>query len=1111
MTQHALKTLRFVRLALMAGVGFPLILASNAFAQLPVPAVPAEPGAPPPSTAEVERVVVTGSNIPTAEETGPNPVDTYRPQDIEKLGIRSATDLQEFIPQAAGGSVNLNIGNGGDGTIQFNLRGILPKETLVLIDGKRVAYGSLGAAAGSGGPDINLIPFSMVDHIDILKDGASAVYGSDAISGVVNFFLIHKFRGLEIGATYGNTNLGASNEMGEWEAWIKAGTGDDKTDIVVIADFWERLGGVFSRDRDISSNGFQIPFGGFDNRSGNFPGRVQSARLLPSLFFGPGGNPIPGVNTPLPHSAPNRKTSPFYKNPYAINPNAYPGAPGIIGPNSFAGVNGAPQFGTDYKGGGDYFFFNFAAFTPALPPGDRQVYYGSFTRDICDKYLTVFGDFKYARSYFDASLAAVPFTPDPFHNGTTGTFFSPQGISVPITNPFNPFTVADAVIPNFFPDGSGLPVTTGVRYRGISDTGPRHEKFTYWDQLFDVGLRGELGLIGDYFKTWNWEAGFRYSRNEGQDLSVGEVSQPGLRAALLDTNPATAFDPFLNIRGQNTPAARSAVYVTLHNSGEYELPIYYATFNGDLFNLPAGPVSFAIGGEYDAPRFSRDRDALNTTFNTIGSTDGQSFRVNRDIWGVYEEVRVPFTSPTWNFPGFYSFEVDFAEREEWYSNNTSAVLPSGLFAATPAEHTRYNAQKPKVSVRWQPIDPKYIGALTLRGSYTEAFHAPTLSELTPASSQNFPVVADPFSSQTEPQVEERILGNPTLHPEVAYEWTYGAVYSPKWIKGLTLSADWWHIDMRDIVATLGASTIINLLHPPTNGASTVITPFGSVFRSAGSNPDTEPGPVDLVIDPNQNLSGVVFEGLDYEAIYILDSSIFGHGDFGRLTTTVNGTWLSRARLQVAAGTKPFGIAGQFVSTSFPLTSSLPWNRANFSMFYDGPADTWMQGLDVGAVVHWTGQYEDDNQALTGSPKPNMPRTGGPGQSGGFFGPTTGTAAQFPWRARKVDAWTTLDLILNYTFNLPPPAPAEVPGFAKDGGKNVVSKDGKEKNVVPVSTAEYGCSNWKWWLNNTTVTLGMQNVFDQDPPFVAGSFENGYDESLATIKGRFWYVGLKKRF
>src|SRR5213082_1601753 len=390
MTQNALKTFRFLRLALMAGVGFPLILASNAFAQLPAPAVPAEPGAPPPSTAEVERVVVTGSNIPTAEETGPNPVDTYRPQDIEKLGIRNATDLTTFIPQEAGGTVNQNIANGGDGTVQLNLRGLLPKETLILVDGKRIAQASL-----FGGYDIQLIPFSMIDHIDILKDGASAVYGADAVAGVVNFFLIHKFRGLEIGGTYGNTNLGGSNDMGEWEAWLKAGTGDDKTDIVVIADFYERTGGLFSRDRDISSNGNFVPFGGFDVRSGNEPGRVHGERLIPSLFF--------SANAPTPHSAPNASTSPFYTNPFAV--------PGII--------NGTP-------GDGNYLFYNFASVTSALSPADRQTFYGSFTRDLCDKYLTVFADFKIARSFFDASLAAVPIIPDPFKIPGTNGPFSPR-------------------------------------------------------------------------------------------------------------------------------------------------------------------------------------------------------------------------------------------------------------------------------------------------------------------------------------------------------------------------------------------------------------------------------------------------------------------------------------------------------------------------------------------------------------------------------------------------------------------------------------------------------------------------------------------------------------
>src|SRR5437016_10159375 len=134
-----------------------LFLPSVAVAQVTAPS--------PAGVAEVERVVVTGSNIPIAEETGPNPVDTYRPADIEKLGIRNATDLQTFLPQEAGGTVNLNIGNGGDGTVQINLRGLLPKETLILVDGKRVAFGSLGRPSFSEGEDINLIPFPMIDQI----------------------------------------------------------------------------------------------------------------------------------------------------------------------------------------------------------------------------------------------------------------------------------------------------------------------------------------------------------------------------------------------------------------------------------------------------------------------------------------------------------------------------------------------------------------------------------------------------------------------------------------------------------------------------------------------------------------------------------------------------------------------------------------------------------------------------------------------------------------------------------------------------------------------------------------------------------------------------------
>ena len=182
-------------------------------------------------------------------------MDTYRPADLEKLGIRNATDLLTNLPQEMGTTVNQNALVGGDGSVIPNLRGLLPKETLVLIDGKRVAIAGIGGApsvAGTGpaGVDINLIPFPMIDHIDILKDGASAVYGSDAVAGVINIFLLHKFRGLEIGGSIGNTNLGASNDARELEGWLKAGTGDDKTDILVIADFYDRAA-MYSRDRQL--------------------------------------------------------------------------------------------------------------------------------------------------------------------------------------------------------------------------------------------------------------------------------------------------------------------------------------------------------------------------------------------------------------------------------------------------------------------------------------------------------------------------------------------------------------------------------------------------------------------------------------------------------------------------------------------------------------------------------------------------------------------------------------------------------------------------------------------------------------------------------------------
>lgn len=930
------------------------------------------------TVAEAERVIVTGSNIPTAEEVGPEPVDTYRREDIQKLGVRTATDLTEKLPAITGAALNENGGNRGDGRTEVNLRGLFPKETLVLVDGKRVA--PVGFALGAS-VDINLIPFALVDHIDILKDGASAIYGSDAIAGVFNVILKHKFRGLEIEGSYGNTNLGASNDAAEREGYLLAGTGNEKTDIVIFAEYYDRAA-IFSRDRNISSNANFIPFGGSNMNTTTFPGRVDGYILRP------------GLRTPTPHSAPDVTTSPEYVPASSLPPSEQT--------------------------------FNFAALTAAIPPADREYFYGSFVRDLCGKYLTVFADFKYVRSFFNTTLAPVPVSTDPFTRADGITPVSLSGISVPLSNPFNPFTVPDASLPD------GTPVTTGVRYRELA-AGGRSFKETTDDFLFDAGLRGNLADLGKPLANWNYELSFRYNSNDREELSENVISKPALREALLDTNPATAFNPFG--RNVNTAAALNRVFVTLHHTGVATLTDELFSLNGDLITLPAGPVSFALGSEHRKETVNDISDSLNTTFSTIGATDLEASRGSRDAWSYYGELRIPITSPSWNLPGAHSLELDLAERVELYSD----------FG---------DAEKPKLSVRYQPFGP----SLTLRATYTEAFHAPNLSDLSPALVQSRAFILDPaFPNSDFTVVRQFSGGQPSLRPEVAYGWNYGVVCTPTFIKGLTLSADFYHIDLRDRTNFIDPQFIVDA-----NFFSGGREFPGQVVR------DPNTGEILDIINRVQNISRTITEGIDYGAIYTFETSVLGWGDFGNFTFTLNGNYLSRYVAAINVGDNAIEFAGQ--ETFF--AGYLPHNRLYTSLFYD------LGGLDAGVIVHYIGQGDDvifqKNQVI-----------------------------------RKIREWTTFDAIVSYTFNLPAvTAPNPVPGFVKDGGKNIQT-GGKDQS--PVSSASYNPCSWRSWLNGTTITLGMNNILDQDPPFAIGAAENGFDESTFDVKGRFWYVALKKRF
>ena len=1008
-----------------------LLPAKFAFGQQTSP-TPPTPGS---SGVTIEEVIVTGSNIPTSEEVGPNPVDTYRKEDIIRLGVRNATDLIQKLPAATGAAINENVGptGGGDGRVEINLRGLLAKETLVLQDGRRLA--PVGFAGDT--VDLNTIPLGLIDHIDVLKDGASAIYGADAVAGVFNVWLIHRFRGLELYTSYGNTNLGFANDMGEERGYLLAGTGGDKTDIVLYAEFYNRAA-IYSRDADISSNADFTRFGGPDNRSGAFAGHVG-----PPPYLVPPGEPDsfvyqPGLNggalTPTPHAFPNVASDPQY----------------------------VPFFSLPRE----QRRFDFADRTPALPAVDREYFYGSLDHKICDRYLELFADFKYVRTFWDSAQAQLQFTPDvwtdvmhPFGITPPGGF----GISVPIQNAFNPFTVGEYTSPGGFdprfPQSQstvappGTQFTTFVRYRAL-EAGPRTFKITTDNYEFTGGLKGNLGEFGDYFRTWNWETGFRYSEDSRVERDAGIVDTNALRQALLDTNPATAFNPFgLN---QNSRAVIDKIFVNTHHLGTTSLTLEDLKLIGDLFNLPAGPISFAIGGEHRTERASDQPDSLTSSGNTLGNVTFMSTRGIRDVWSIYWELRLPVTSPVWNLPGLYSLELDYQERFDDFSD----------FGGT---------ERPKLSVRWQPID----SALTIRATYSEAYHAPTLSDLFrgPLVGAAFPVF-DSRSPATGSVVATNSSGNPNLQPETAYEWTYGAVVTPgKWwspLQGLTLQADFYHIDLRAVTTILDSQYLIN--HEDQFP--------GQVIRGPSTGPDDPFGPIVLLLLPEQNLGRIIQEGWDYELAYSFDTARLEHGDWGTLTATLNGTYIDRVSLQAVAGGPEKSVVGKFGGGFLGTAGggSFTHNRWYASLFYDGPAGSRLGGLDTGFVVHYIGQYWDIK---------DFTKDG---------------------QGRKIREWATLDWMLNYTFNFATAAAQnEVPGYAKDAGKNAKVPEGKDKNVMPVSTAEYSACGWRAWLNGTTVTLGINNVFDLAPPFVAASNENGYDEQTANIKGRIWYVALRKRF
>ncbi len=241
------------------------------------------------ATAETERIIVTGSNIPTAQEVGPNPVLNINRDLINKSGERTAEALIKDLPIANGGGVPISNNATGftPGATAVSLRGLGPQSTLLLIDGRRVAPYPIGNGGTASFFDLRSIPEAAIESIEVLKDGASTTYGADAVAGVVNIKLRHDYKGVQAQVAYGNT---LDKDSGEIRANVVFGIGDGNTNVTGVIDYYHR-NSIFNRDRGYSAVPIFLSSNSTpENLSLTFD-QVVAAGGTPPPGFGPVGNP----------------------------------------------------------------------------------------------------------------------------------------------------------------------------------------------------------------------------------------------------------------------------------------------------------------------------------------------------------------------------------------------------------------------------------------------------------------------------------------------------------------------------------------------------------------------------------------------------------------------------------------------------------------------------------------------------------------------------------------------------------------------------------------------------------------------------------------------------
>jgi outer membrane receptor protein involved in Fe transport len=779
-------------------------------------------------------IVVTGSRISRKDADSVGVLLTITSDDIARSGTSSIGDLLQKIP-SAGVSLNSNGTQGTSyGASSINLRYLGGAEgsgnrVLVLVDGHRWVDG-VGQRGFRDFVDLNTLPQGMIDGIEVLKDGASAIYGADAIAGVVNIKTVQPFDGLRGSVRAGVTSRGDGAELG---GTLTVGKTWDRASVILSGSYFKSRP-IRTDARDLTTLTLVPQTAVGTNPNGLFilPGLANNAYFGTAAGFASSANPI------------------------VLNNDAAIGA-GNLADNAFH-VGALPGDAYNTQAQGIY----------STGPSERYGVYGRFDYELTeDATIKIEGVYNRRKSnqLFSPVLLDV--------GGSAGTV---RGFAIPNNQAFNPFGTANGV-PGA--NAIGFAANSAWRIRKVmSDVGNRNNGQDVETFRVSVGIDGVLSILGG---EWRWDVFGSYSKNSIHTIAENGINYDNLFLGLGSPATCAANAGCVPINLFAPMTAQQADYIRFTTREYNRTELYNAAFNitGNLFDLPAGPVALAVGYEYrqnrgfDAPDPIVNAPPIYLNASLYTKTTGQTRTATAgsyDLHEAYGELNIPIFKDQ---PFAQSLDVSLAARYSDYSTVGSKTTLKAGIGYRPIEDILLRGTYSQ-GFRAPSILELYQGARQTSFQGTDPCNGGAAANAGRPGCAGVPAGYNQANFNLNGLIPGVISGNTGLKPETADTFSAGVAISPRGISGLSLTVDYYKIKIKNAIASQSATQIMQLC-----------ALRGDIFCDL-VNRDAGTGAILELLQGAQNLNAIETDGVDATLRYDFNTGI------GRFTTMVDASYLN---------------------------------------------------------------------------------------------------------------------------------------------------------------------------------------------------------------------------